>query len=432
MTDNLKIALNQAFDQISRSRMLAAGHFAGVDAKRENAWCEYGYKEHLTFGDYYKLYSREGIAHGAIQRIAEKCWESAPEVIEGREQDKSKDKTEWERKFDKLAKRLRLWQIMEEVDVRRMVGHWSAILVQVADNKGWDKPLGKITEKQIIKLIPAWEHKDIRVEEWEDEFETVPKSFIYGRGTTIHTDRVIIIGDLCGGTSMLKAGYNAAVNLEKIVGGSGESFLKNAARQLVAEYDKEVNLEDIARANGLDVKDLQQAFDQHVRNINSGIDALAVMQGGTLKPLVASVPQPAEHFDIAIQTFAASVRMPSKILVGNQTGERASTEDVRDFNGRCMGRRIKLLTGDIETVCDWLIDHGALEYREELTVIWTDLNEQSLSDKLDSAIKMVDSNQKMLGSGEQPFTVDEIRQVAGYDAKEQEEPLGEDDPEPTE
>lgn len=421
----LQLAINQAYGQLARSRMMAAGHFAGIDAKRENAWCEYGYKDHLTFDDYYKLYSREGIAHGAIHRIAEKCWESAPEVIEGREQDKSKDKADWERKFDKLAKRLRLWQIMEDADARRMVGHWSAILVQVADSKGWDKPLGKISEKQIVKLIPAWEHKDLQVQDWADTFKTVPKSFIYGGEQVIHPDRVIIIGDLTNSTSMLKAGYNAAVNLEKIVGGSGESFLKNAARQLVAEYDKDVDLESIARANGLDIKDLQQAFDQHVRNINAGIDALAVMQGGTLKPLVAQVPQPKEHFDIAIQTFASSMRMPSKILVGNQTGERASVEDIRDFNGRCMGRRIKLLSGDIETVCDWLMNHGALEYREELTVIWTDLNEQSLSDKLDSVQKMVDANQKMLGTGVTVFTEDEIRQVAGYDAKEQEEPLGE-------
>lgn len=51
----------------------------------------------------------------------------------------------------------------------------------------------------------------------------------------------------------------------------------------------------------------------------------------------------------------------------------------------------------------------------KLSIVWDELNEQSPSDKLDSAVKMSNINQTSLASGEQVFTVDEIRVAAGYE-----------------
>ncbi len=83
--------------------------------------------------------------------------------------------------------------------------------------------------------------------------------------------------------------------------------------------------------------------------MNRGQDQTVITKGATVTPLVATVPDPIPAFDVSLQSFCASIRIPSKIIVGNQTGERASTEDQKTFNKRCQGRRVSLLSSDIET-----------------------------------------------------------------------------------
>lgn len=446
MTPALQLALNSALADRAAIRSRQSLLTGGVDAKRPCAWDAYGYKDELCFDDYYRLWEREGVAHGAVMLLNEKCWETDPEVIEGEPEDKSAAPTAWEKQFKKLAKRLKLWEKFRDADMRRMVGYYSGIILQVADNKTWDQPLEKVSEKQLIKLIPAWQGQ-LKVNEWVDDPSAPnfgdPKSFTYdeiavndganetqqnGRQLIIHPSRVVIIGDIRSGIPFLRAGYNAAVNLEKIVGGSGESFLKNSARQLGINFDKEVDLSAIARAHGVALDELQEIFDEVTRGVNDGIDQTVITQGATVIPLVANVPDPEPHYSIALQTFAASVRIPSKVLVGHLTGERASSEDQKQFNKTGQGRRVNLLSSDIEQFVAHLMRHGML-LPLETSVVWDDLSEPTLEEKLANVTKMVDANQKMLASGEQVFTVDEMREVAGYDAVAPIEPMGEELPE---
>lgn len=443
---NLQLALNSALSERAAIRSRQSMLAGGIDAKRPEAWQAYGYPDNLCFADYYRLWEREGVAHGAVMRLNEKCWETDPEVIEGDPESRASAPTRWEREFKLLAKRLKLWEKFRDADMRRLVGYYSGVILQVADNKTWDQPLDKVSSKQLVNLIAAWEGQ-LKVNEWVDDPRAQdfgqPKSYTYeeiavpdgsnqtaqnGRCLVIHPSRVVILGDIRSGIPFLRAGYNACINLEKIVGGSGESFLKNSSRQLGINFDKEVDLDSIARAHGVGTGELQEIFDEVTRGMNQGIDQTIITKGAQVTPLVATVPDPEPHFDIALQTFAASVRIPTKILVGHLTGERASTEDNKDFNKTGQGRRVNVLSSDIEAMVAHLTKHGML-LAVESSVIWDNLAEPTLDEKLANVTKMVDANQKMLGAGELVFTVDEMRQVAGYDAVAPIEPMGEELPE---
>lgn len=443
---HLQTAVNAAISERAAIRSRQALMTGGVDDKRPDAWCSYGYPNNLCFSDYYKLWEREGVAHGAVMLLNEKCWETDPEVIEGDEDSRATAPTAWEKQFKKLAKRVKLWEKFRDADMRRLVGYYSGIILQIADNKKWDQPVNRVSERQLVKLIPCWEGQ-LRVNEWFDDPDQPnfgePKSFTYdeirvtdgsnettknGRSVTIHPDRVVVIGDIRSGIPFLRAGFNAAINLEKIVGGSGESFLKNASRQLGINFEKDVDLSSIARAHGVNQGELQEIFDEVTRGMNQGIDQTIITQGATVNPLVATVPDPEPHFNIALQTFAASVRIPTKILVGHLTGERASTEDNKAFNKTGQGRRVNVLSADIEQFVGHVTQLGMLPDVES-SVIWDNLTEPSLDEKLANVTKMVDANQKMLGSGEMVFSVDEMREVAGYEAAQPIEPLGEELPE---
>lgn len=420
----------------------------GSDDKREHAWKEYGWKEELCFQDFYKLYERQGVAQGVVNLLNNKCFETNPWVIEGDEFDEKRKETPWEKQFRLFAKKSKLWKAFKTADRYRLVGKYAAIIIQLQDGLGWDQPAG--TRPVVKRFIPAWEGQltptDIVQDEtsdlygepgfWQYKESAVQPNMASGetailmRDVKIHPDRIIILGDWRAGSSFLKPGYNAFVNLEKIEGGSGESYLKNAARQISINFDKETKVEDLVRANGLkNAEELQGLIDDQTRDLNTGIDASMVTWGGTVTPLVAVVPDPTPHYSINIQTIAASVEMPAKVISGMQTGERASVEDLKQFNKRGQGRRISELTDEGEQIVGHLFRIAVMPAPDgETTFMWDDLTEASFAEKLANAKTMGEVNSSNAGNGDMPvFASAEIREAAGYDNDPETDRLREDD-----
>ena len=431
------MAVNHAINdaRLARSRMSMITPSFGLDAKRNCAWAEYGFPEQVTYENLYALYRRGGIAHGAVEKLVGKCWQTNPEIIEGDDADESEEKTAWEKNAKQVFTN-RLWRAFAEADRRRLVGRYSGVLLHVRDSQDWNQPVTR--GRGLEKVTVAWA-SSLAVGEWDTGLNSKtygqPKMWQYverlpngsSRRVNIHPDRVFIMGDYSeDAIGFLEPGYNAAVSLEKVEGGSGESFLKNAARQLNVNFEKEIDFNNLASLYGVSIDELQEKFNEVAGEINRGNDVLMTTQGATVTPLVTAVADPTATYNVNLQTFAASVDEPVKILVGMQTGERASTEDQKYMNARCQSRRVDL-SFEIEDFCDKLIDLRIIDSIAVKTVIWDDLNEQSGAEKLANAKTMGEINQTMQGSGDNPaFSREEIRTAAGYD-NEDEEPLGEED-----
>lgn len=437
MTDKLTLAVNHALNdaRMARARMGLLAPTMGLDNKRNAAWCEYGFKEELTFDDLYKLYRRGGIAHGAVEKIVGKCWQTNPEIIEGDASNETRQETAWEKKTKQVFTN-RLWRSFFDADRRRLVGRYAGILLHIRDNKAWNLEATK--GRGLEKVTVAWAGS-LTVSEWDTGLNSKtygqPKMWQYTerlpngstRRVDIHPDRVFILGDYTeDAIGFLEPAYNAFVSLEKVEGGSGESFLKNAARQLNVNFDKEIDFNNLASLYGVTVTELQDKFNEVAGEINRGNDVLMTTQGASVTPLVTSVADPSGTYDVNLQTAAAGVDIPTRILVGNQQAERSSTEDQKYMNSRCQTRRGDL-SFEIEDFCDKLIELQIVDSVSQKTVIWDDLNEQTGTERLTNAKTMGEINQTMQGSGENPaFSREEIRTAAGYD-NDEEEPLGEED-----
>lgn len=437
MTDKLTLAVNHALNdaRMARARMGLMAPTMGLDNKRHSAWCEYGFPEQVTYENLYALYRRGGIAHGAVEKLVGKCWQTNPEIIEGDDADESKDETAWEKNTKKVFTK-RLWRAFAEADRRRQVGRYAGILLHINDSRTWDQPVFR--GKSLKKVTIAWAGS-LTVSEWVTDQKSAdygqPKQWKYveslpNGGTNqrfVHPDRVFILGDYSNDAiGFLEPGYNACVSLEKVEGGSGESFLKNAARQLNVNFEKEIDFNNLASLYGVSIDELQDKFNEVAGEMNRGNDVLMTTQGATVAPLVTAVADPSATYNVNLQTFAASVDIPVKVLVGMQTGERASTEDQKYFNARCQSRRGDL-SFEIEDFSDKLIDLKIIDAVSEKTVIWDDLNEQTGTEKLANAKTMAEINQTFQGSGENPaFSREEIRTAAGYENVD-EFPLGEED-----
>ncbi|HBT4786557.1 TPA: DUF1073 domain-containing protein [Klebsiella variicola subsp. variicola] len=437
MTDKLTLAVNHALNdaRMARARMGLMAPTMGLDNKRHSAWCEYGFPEQVTYENLYALYRRGGIAHGAVEKLVGKCWQTNPELIEGDDADESKDETPWEKNAKKVFTK-RLWRAFAEADRRRLVGRYAGILLHINDSRKWDQPV--VSGKSLKKVTIAWAGS-LTVSQWVTDEKSAeygqPKQWKYveslpNGGTNqrfVHPDRVFILGDYSNDAiGFLEPGYNACVSLEKVEGGSGESFLKNAARQLNVNFEKEIDFNNLASLYGVSIDELQDKFNEVAGEMNRGNDVLMTTQGATVAPLVTAVADPSATYNVNLQTFAASVDIPVKVLVGMQTGERASTEDQKYFNARCQSRRGDL-SFEIEDFSDKLIELKIIDAVSEKTVIWDDLNEQTGTEKLANAKTMAEINQTSQGSGENPaFSREEIRTAAGYENVD-EFPLGEED-----
>ncbi|KLQ48431.1 anti-CBASS protein Acb1 family protein [Enterobacter hormaechei] len=442
MTDKLTLAVNHALNdaRMARARMGLLAPTMGLDNKRHSAWCEYGFPEQVTYENLYALYRRGGIAHGAVEKLVGKCWQTNPEIIEGDDADESKDETSWEKKAKKVFTK-RLWRAFAEADRRRLVGRYAGILLHINDSRTWDQPV--VRGKSLKKVTIAWAGS-LTVSEWVTDQKSAdygqPKQWKYveslpNGGTNqrfVHPDRVFILGDYSNDAiGFLEPPYNAFVSLEKVEGGSGESFLKNASNKQAINFEKDIDFSNLASLYGVSVDELQERYNDAARELNIGNDVLLITQGAQVTSMVSAVSDPGPTYDVNLQTASAGVDIPTRILVGNQQAERSSTEDQKYFNTRCQSRRGDL-SFEIEDFCDKLIELSILDPVSQKTVIWDDLNAQSDSEKLDAAQKMSQINSASIGTGEQVFTGEEIRVAAGYEGSPEPLPEVDDDEEESE
>lgn len=411
--------------QRSLSRMFP-GYF--TTSTKHDHYRDFGWPETLAFPDFYRMYSRNGLAAAAIDKTTAKTWESNPEVWETAHPAESPLEEDIRRRF----RRLRVWQKMAECDRRSMVGRYSGLILRLADGKQFDQSVDRVPGglDGLVEVIPAWEGQ-LTVANWQSN----PAAPDYGRPVMfqfnesavgqqdqprqfpVHPDRVIVWSDdgsvLC--TSALEPGFNCLIDLEKIMGAGGEGFWKTSRGAPVIEAPQGVTPSQVAEGMGVNLSDLASAINDQVDAFQQGFDKGLLLGGMTAKPMQISLPQPEEFFNAPLNSFAASMQMPVKILIGNQTGERASTEDSRDWAQTCNSRRINRCVPLIEEFVDRLVAWGMLPERD-WTVHWADLTEATATDKLARAATMATINTQTQPGDDPAFTSEEIRVAAGFDA----------------
>lgn len=407
------------------------------NTKRQRLYQEFGYPVDLCFEDFYRACRRNAVAGAAVSRMVDGCWEDFPDIYEG---DKTKDatkQTQWDKRVNKLLKRC--WKQIKGADRRNLVGRYSALLIQVKDSKQWRDPVdtvvvGQLEEKALVKLIPAWEAQ-IEPIEWDSdpESETFGDVTMYsfielsvgnnkdarpGRIINVHPDRVIILaegsddGSMTSGRSMLEEGFNKLLDLEKVSGGGAEGFLKNASRQLNFNFSSKTNFAQLARALGVTEAELSNAMDDQVRRLNDSTDSAVMMQEGDASVLSVAVADPEPTWRTALNEFCATVPIPVKVLIGMQTGERASTEDAKDWAKTRMSRRNGFLTDVITDVVSrfWTLGIIPPAQNEEITVGWSDLLAPSQAEKIANMDKLADVAVKSTNAfGRSAITENEIR-----------------------
>lgn len=407
-----------------------------LDSKRPTVWHDYGYPVTPTFSDYWSAYRRGGIGHAGVVRHIQKTWQTYPQILEREEEHET---TSWERQLDELFERIDFWKMLKGTDERNRVGKYAGLIFMFADGKRPDQPVEMVQGgiNGLVKVIPCYESQ-LEPSEWD----TNPNSLTYGEPTmyyfneteigdhsgqnpgrtlNVHPSRVHIWAEGADdgtiyGIPALEAGLNDLITIEKIIGACGEGFWKTARAPMKMNIDKDAQLQQLATMLGTDIAGIADKMDEVVADFMSGADKSFLTQAIDMENLTISLPRPKEFFDVALQSFAASVDMPLPILLGHQTGERASQEDSNEWASTIMARRSSFVVPEIKRIIRKLMDVGIIRARETFHIEWDDLTEQTFEDKLANAKTMSDVNRNMLGSGEGvPFTAEQIAKTAGIE-----------------
>lgn len=397
---------------------------------KHNHFRDFGFPEEVGFAELFRAYTRNGIARAAVDKTVGKTWEDAPWLLEQARDGSNRAvaETSVERDIRQRFADLRVWQALAEGDRRSLVGAYAGVILRLADSKAFNEPVERVPGglDGLVEVIPAWEGQ-LSVAEWDLDERSPgyghPKMFQFSeagvagasrqaRAFLVHPDRVIVWSrdGTVHGRSFLEPGFNDLLTLEKIVGAGGEGFWKNAKSAPVLEVDATAKIEDMARAMGVPADEVPDRMGAQVEGWQKGFDQLLMIQGMQAKTLGITLPSPEHFFAVALQSFAASIQMPMKILVGSQTGERASTEDAEEWAKVVMARRVNETIPNIMLLVNRLERVGILPERD-WHLDWSDLTESSMGEKVDRAATMADVNTKMATSGEWVFTPEEIRAV---------------------
>lgn len=386
--------VNALADAIGRQRMLYAGRNGNV--KRTKLWDEFGYPDMLTFDNFYRQYRRGSTGFAAVHKLLDSCWMDRPTIIDGDEDKESTKTTPWEKSVTKLMKKH--WAKIKDADRRNMVGRYSALLIQVKDNRDWSEPVDvalvqMLGSAALVKLIPAWEPQvkpgNLDIDTWSETYGQ-PVSYQFNeqpigdegtysspRSVQVHPDRIILLCEgsedenILSGIPLLEAGYNDLLDIEKTKGGSAEGFLKNASRQLAMEFDAATQIDTlIKQAKDAGYNSLGDAMNDKVNKLNRGTDAAIAMQAGKASVLSVAAADPTPTWTVSANSFASTIQCPFNILFGKQTGNLASEEDKTAWANRCNERRWGFMSDVITRVIERFWTIGIIDPRHRARSRW--------------------------------------------------------------
>lgn len=418
----------------SRARQALLG---SMDAKRPAAWDQFGYTTDLSFEMLHTAYKRGGPGHGAVHRILDKCWQKAPRI----KSPASDDETPWEVKTRKVLEAVQGWKKLRDFDRRNMVGKYAGLILRVADNGKLSDPMVKA--QKLVDLVPVYENQ-LRVQGWDSNADSPTFGSVTmwqyrfrapmvsnqqaapDKWVDVHPSRIIIlaegsVGDFQDGVPLLETGFNHLVDLEKIGGGSAESYLKNSARTMVFTFDTNSNPQAITQnpdgsASG---KSVATVLEEKTQALNSNIDASIALQGGEASTLQTTMHDPEGAFMIAANLFAASVQIPFTVLFGQQTGRMASDEDKADMAARCQSRQATELTPMLIDLVTRLQAAGIVD-AGEFEIEWEDLAGATDEQKVDRLVKMTTAMTNAFNAGlpEPLFDAAQLRGVVDFEEPE--------------
>jgi hypothetical protein len=180
----------------------------------------------------------------------------------------------------------------------------------------------------------------------------------------VHSSRCVHIVDNNVGNNILGVPalypiFNDLLNMIRVTGGSSMSFQLNARGGLAISIDTELGQSP--------TPDEMKGIKSTVKKYLSNFSRVLFAQNMKVTPINFETPSPDKHYLTYLQNISAGTSIPGKILVGNESGKRASDQDKKNFDSKVKLRQVGKCTTWVKQFFDPLIAHGVIEPPESGT-----------------------------------------------------------------
>lgn len=306
----------------------------------------FGYPTNITYDMYYAKYERQDVAKRVIDAPAAATWVRGVEI-----EASEAFKAAWE----KLMQTTKIYNAFERVDRLAGIGKYAILFIGFNDKRQPNRPVGKATEILFIQPYSekAIEIKEVEVDPTNPRFglpklykittaspsdlkqDNLRNTSTTGKKVEVHWSRVLHVAENALeneliGIPRLKPIYNRLLDLEKVVGGSAETFWLTGNRGLHVDIDKEMELTDD------DAQDLSDEMDEYMHELRRVIRT----KGVNVKSLGSDVVSPMDNFKVLIALISGASGIPQRILLGSEAGQLASEQDRANWAERIDERRV--------------------------------------------------------------------------------------------
>lgn len=324
---------------------------------RRDLYAQFGWKRTLQFRDYYALYKRNPVASRIVRAFPQATWKDIPSVTDD---GKRKTKSKFEEAYEKLMETTNAAFHFERADRLAGIGRYSVLFLGFSDGRDPAKPLSVGTREGMpdntasnpLLFMTPYAEENAQVTRWDLDptsprfgkplFYRLQKGNVLGNGRptqqsvsmTVHYSRLIhfaeqLDDDDIYGTPRLECSINHLNDLEKVLGGSAETFWLNARQGLSIMADKDVSL---TPADIADMKEQATEFEHQLRRT-------LAMRGARAEVMNANIADPKSNVDGLLDVIAGGQGMPKRILIGSERGELASSQDESNWSAKIDERR---------------------------------------------------------------------------------------------
>lgn len=312
----------------------------------------FGYKHNLQFQDLLAMYERQDITARILEAPSSAIWSNPPAIL-------STD-DEWNTAWNNIVQRQSLWFVLNRLDNLAGLGRYACLFVGV-DGEGLnakpDKPLSPGTyvagKRNVLYLQPYSEpaahilsvSNDSTSARYlmPDFYDLKPflnQPLLPGQKTIssatmrVHASRILHVAegtleDTLIGRPRLEKLANRLNDMDKIAGGTAETYWLAANRGMHADIDKEMEL------NADDEKALTDELEEYQHQLRRWVRT----RGVTINSLGSDTPDPRGVFNVLLALLSSGSGIPQRVMTGAEAGQLASAQDRANWAERVEERR---------------------------------------------------------------------------------------------
>lgn len=295
----------------------------------------FGWDRTITDQAAWEMYLRGGIAKRIVHAYPDATWGNPPEL--------SATKA-WEKAWEEFQEKINIWQILHRLDRLTNLGRYAVLLIGNGDFNLQSPMRGG---KGKLLFLQPYSSRAAVITKWgqdpSDERFGLPVEYtIYPNRAAqddsrlggesrqvanmpsfqVHWSRIIHVaqGQLENdvyGIPNLWAVWNYLTDLQKVVGGSAESYWLTANRGLHANVDKDMEL----------APEDEAGLSEEMEEYHNGLRRIIRTRGVKVTSLGSEVANPEGPFKTLVTLIAGTTKIPQRVLVGSEAAHNASTQD---------------------------------------------------------------------------------------------------------